>query len=93
MESSEALYCRYGVRAAMPGFIARELCRRQGVELRLEGPSGVVVMMEGGLRFKPVDMPRYQAASKIFKDTVSLYGPMKMLSLDEVVVVVVVGVG
>ncbi|EER09244.1 DNA polymerase IV, putative [Perkinsus marinus ATCC 50983] len=58
---------KYGVRAAMPGFIARELCRRQGVELR----------------FKPVDMPRYQAASKIFKDTVSLYGPMKMLSLDE----------
>ncbi|KAF4718972.1 hypothetical protein FOZ62_018765 [Perkinsus olseni] len=58
---------KYGVRAAMPGFIARELCRRQGVELR----------------FKPVDMPRYQAASDLFKEAVLPYGPMKMLSLDE----------
>ncbi|KAF4668650.1 hypothetical protein FOL46_001885 [Perkinsus olseni] len=58
---------RYGVRAAMPGFIARELCRRQGVELR----------------FKPVDMPRYQAASDLFKEAVLPCGPMKMLSLDE----------
>ncbi|KAF4676721.1 cytosolic iron-sulfur protein assembly [Perkinsus chesapeaki] len=58
---------KYGVRAAMPGFIARELCKRQGVELK----------------FKPVDMPRYQAASALFKDAVSIYGPMRMLSLDE----------
>ncbi|KAF4687774.1 hypothetical protein FOZ62_004227 [Perkinsus olseni] len=66
---------KYGVRAAMPGFIARELCRRQGVELR----------------FKAVDMPRYQAASDLFKEAVLPYGPMKMLSLDEVPPVVDVG--
>ena len=59
---------QYGVRAAMPGFIGKELCARQGVEL---------IFVHSGHK-------RYAEESERFKEVVGRYGPYSALSGDEV---------
>lgn len=58
---------RYGVRSAMPGFIAQELCRRQGVELRFVRP----------------DFTKYTAEAECIREVIADYGPYSAFSLDE----------
>eukprot|EP01064_Diplonema_japonicum_P019821 TRINITY_DN2867_c0_g1_i1.p1 TRINITY_DN2867_c0_g1~~TRINITY_DN2867_c0_g1_i1.p1 ORF type:complete len:643 (+),score=126.82 TRINITY_DN2867_c0_g1_i1:250-2178(+) len=58
---------KYGVRSAMPGFIAKELCKRQGVTLT----------------FVPHSTQRYKEEAKTVRDIISKYGPYSSMSLDE----------
>ncbi|KAJ9459561.1 DNA polymerase kappa [Diplonema papillatum] len=58
---------RYGVRSAMPGFIAAELCRRQGVELVFVGHH----------------TSRYHEEAEAVRAVVSRYGPFSSYSSDE----------
>merc|ERR1719499_1737540 len=58
---------RYGVRSAMPGFIAQELCRRQGVELR----------------FVKTDFAKYTAEAQHIREVIAEFGQYEAHSLDE----------
>lgn len=58
---------KYGVRSAMPGFIAKELCHRQGVTLQ----------------FVNCDHEKYAAVAKDIRDELSEYGQYEAHSLDE----------
>lgn len=58
---------RYGVRSAMPGFIAKELCRRQGVELVFVRPN----------------FTKYTAEAETIRDVIGQYGQFEAHSLDE----------
>lgn len=58
---------RYGVRSAMPGFIAQELCRRQGVELHFIRP----------------DFGKYTKEAHVIRDVIGEYGQYEAHSLDE----------
>ena len=67
LSTSNYVARRYGVRAAMPGFIAKELCARQGVELVFEHLSGT----------------RRREESKASQGVMARYGTISAMSDDE----------
>eukprot|EP01060_Flectonema_neradi_P029989 TRINITY_DN4264_c0_g1_i1.p1 TRINITY_DN4264_c0_g1~~TRINITY_DN4264_c0_g1_i1.p1 ORF type:complete len:726 (+),score=138.38 TRINITY_DN4264_c0_g1_i1:78-2255(+) len=58
---------KYGVRAAMPGFIGEELCRRQGAKLTFVNHHN----------------KRYREEATVVRSVFAKYGPFSSFSLDE----------